>query len=205
MIAPALDDPTPSPRRGRRAGADKAFEDEMLASMPTLRVFARGLCRDVSAGEDLVQETLMKAWRARQYYCAGTNFTGWIFKIARNIFYSDRRKSWRQSPLDDLPPSRLPATPGGQVQAMMLNDVRNALAALSPEQSHAIILVGAAGYSYGEAAALCGAAEGTVKSRVSRARSRLATVLESGDFRRDATPADQAIDLIIAQSRIACS
>ena len=178
---------------------DEDFKRQMIAAIPALRSFARGLCGDIAAGEDLAQEALLKAWRHRAQFSAGTNFKGWILKIARNHFYSQRRRIWRETPLDEALSAQIPATGTDQFQALMLNDLRNALNALSDEQRQAAILVGAGGFSHRQAADICDVPEGTMKSRVCRARARLAALLETGDLDYDAAPASLAASLIIAE------
>jgi RNA polymerase sigma-70 factor (ECF subfamily) len=157
------------------------------------------LCGDATAGDDLAQDALLKAWRHRAQFSVGTNFKGWILKIARNHFYSQRRHVWREAPLDDALAALVPATGADQVQSLMLNDLRNALNALSDEQREATILVGAGGFSHRQAAEMCDVPEGTMKSRVCRARAKLALLLESGELTHDAAPASLAAGLIMAE------
>jgi RNA polymerase sigma-70 factor (ECF subfamily) len=178
---------------------DEAFRRQVVASIPALRAFARGLCGDAAAGDDLAQDALLKAWLHRSQFSVGTNFKGWILKIARNHFYSQRRRVWRETPLDDALSAQIPATGTDQVQALMLNDLRNALSALSDEQRQAAILVGAGGFSHRQAADICDVPEGTMKSRVCRARARLAALLETGELDYDAAPASLAASLIMAE------
>ena len=178
---------------------DEAFRRQVVASIPALRSFARGLCGDAAAGDDLAQDALLKAWLHRSQFSVGTNFKGWILKIARNHFYSQRRRIWRETPLDEALSAQIPATGTDQFQALMLNDLRNALNALSDEQRQAAILVGAGGFSHRQAADICDVPEGTMKSRVCRARARLAALLETGDLDYDAAPASLAASLIIAE------
>jgi RNA polymerase sigma-70 factor (ECF subfamily) len=175
------------------------FKRQVVASIPVLRSFARGLCGDVAAGDDLAQDALLKAWQHRAQFSVGTNFKGWILKIARNHFYSQRRRVWREAPLDDAFVSQVPATGTDQVQSLILNDLRNALSALSDEQREAAILVGAGGFSHRQAAEMCDVPEGTMKSRVCRARAKLALLLENGQLGHDAEPASLAAGLIMAE------
>lgn len=185
---------------GARAALDDAeFKRQVVASIPVLRSFARGLCGDAAAGDDLAQDALLKAWQHRAQFSVGTNFKGWILKIARNHFYSQRRRVWREAPLDDAMSAQVPATGTDQVQSLMLNDLRNALNALSDEQREAAILVGAGGFSHRQAAEMCDVPEGTMKSRVCRARAKLALLLESGEVTYDAAPASLAAGLIMAE------
>ena len=189
-----------APGAERRASLDDAaFKRQVVASIPVLRSFARGLCGDASAGDDLAQDALLKAWQHRAQFSVGTNFKGWLLKIARNHFYSQRRRVWRESPLDEAMSAQLPATGTDQVQALLLNDLRNALATLSDEQREAAILVGAGGFSHREAAEMCDVPEGTMKSRVCRARAKLALLLEGGDVSYDTAPASLAAGLIMAE------
>jgi RNA polymerase sigma-70 factor (ECF subfamily) len=188
-----------APPPARRAADEDEFRRQVVASIPVLRSFARGLCGDVAAGDDLAQDALLKAWQHRAQFCVGTNFKGWIIKIARNHYYSQRRRVWRETPLDEVMSAQVPATGTDQVQSLMLNDLRNALNVLSDEQREAAILVGAGGFSHRQAAEMCDVPEGTMKSRVCRARAKLAQLLESGNLSHDAEPASLAAGLIMAE------
>jgi len=179
--------------------ADDEFKRQMIASIPVLRSFARGLSGDVATGDDLTQDALLKAWQHRAQFRAGTNFKGWIIKIARNHYYSQRRRDWRETPLDETLSAQVPATGTDQIQSLMLNDLRNALNALSDEQRKAAILVGAGGFSHRQAAEMCDVPEGTMKSRVCRARAKLALLLENGDLEYDSVSASLAAGLIMAE------
>lgn len=150
-----------------------AFKTELLAHLPTLRAFARSLSGDAARADDLVQETLLKAWAHRQGYTPGTNMKAWLFTILRNGFYSELRyrKREREDP-GGVYANRVSIGPDQQTRLHM-RDLRRALALLPDEQREAIILVGASGCEYEEAAAICGCPIGTIKSRVSRARRAL--------------------------------
>lgn len=161
-----------------RPETDANFKAGLLELIPFLRAFARSLCGNPEMADDLAQETLVKAWQARASFAAGTNLKAWLFTILRNQFYSDRRKAWRQAPWDQDAAERLPGTDGQQSWAADLSDTARALTALSDEQREALILVGAGGFSYEDAAKICGCAVGTVKSRVARARRALISILE---------------------------
>jgi RNA polymerase sigma-70 factor (ECF subfamily) len=175
------------------------FRRQVVASIPVLRSFARGLCGDATMGDDLAQDTLLKAWRYRAQFALGTNLKGWLLKIARNHFYSQRRRLWREAPLDLANDAQTPTVGGGQVQSLLLNDLRNALNTLSDEQREAMILIGAGGFSHREAARMCDVPEGTMKSRVCRARAKLASLLEHGEVDSDAEPASLAAHLIMTE------
>lgn len=178
------------------------FKREMAEAIPYMRAFARSLAGNDSAADDLTQDALMKAWGARQRFRAGSNFRAWIFTIVRNQFYSNCRRSWRQVAWDQEQADRTLTGPSSMNGVLELDETRRALLELPNDQREAIILVGAGGFSYEEAANICGCAVGTVKSRVSRARAALAAILESGPRQRSATdkvrPSESA-DLIMAE------
>ncbi|MBO9559726.1 MAG: sigma-70 family RNA polymerase sigma factor [Caulobacter sp.] len=188
----------PPTERSARLDEDD-FRRQVVASIPVLRSFARSLCGDMARGDDLAQDALLKAWQHRAQFTPGTNFKGWILKIARNHFYSQRRRVWRETPLDLAMSAQIPAVGTDQVQSLMLNDLRNALNALSDEQREATILVGAGGFSHRQAAEMCDVPEGTMKSRVCRARAKLAALLERGEVAHDDEPAWLAAQLIMAE------
>jgi RNA polymerase sigma-70 factor (ECF subfamily) len=156
--------------------------------------------------DDLAQETLVKAWQARNMFTAGTNLKAWLFTILRNQFYSDRRRAWRQAPWDQDAAERIPGSSGEQSWAAELSDTARALTCLSDEQREALILVGAGGFSYEDAAAICHCAVGTVKSRVARARKSLLSILEGEDplpAAPHATEGDAAHDIMAQLDRLA--
>lgn len=163
-----------------KAGGDgeAQFRNDLLALVPVLRAFSRSLCGDRELADDLAQEALAKAWQSRNTFQAGSNLKAWLFTILRNQFYSDRRRAWRQAPWDETAAERVPAAKGEQHWAVQLSDAARALRVLPHEQREALILVGAGGFSYEEAAAISNCAVGTVKSRVARARKALIATLE---------------------------
>jgi RNA polymerase sigma-70 factor (ECF subfamily) len=154
------------------------FKSELLGLIPFLRAFARSLTGNPEAADDLAQETLVKAWQSRDTFIPGTNLKAWLFTILRNQFYSDRRRAWRQAPWDQEAAENIPGTRDDQGWAAELSDTARALRCLSDEQREALILVGAGGFSYEDAAAICNCAVGTVKSRVARARKALMDLLD---------------------------
>jgi RNA polymerase sigma-70 factor (ECF subfamily) len=160
----------------------------MLAALPALRAFAMSLSGRHDVADDLVQETVMKAWSKQDSFTLGTNMNAWLFTILRNFYYSQMRKRGREVPdVDGVFTDRLAVGPAHDGR-MDMADFRRALERLPPEQREAILLIGAAGFSYEEAAAICGCAIGTVKSRVSRARTRLQETLGvsgAGDYGPD--------------------
>lgn len=166
----------------------QSFRDGLLASVPTLRAFAVSLSKNADRADDLVQETLVKAWDKQTSFQPGTNLKAWLFTILRNEFYSQMRKRRREvEDSDGAITARLSVHPA-QDGSSDLSDFRKALELLPEDQREAIILIGASGFSYEEAAEICGCAVGTIKSRVSRARTRLQAILGisgEGDFGPD--------------------
>ncbi len=175
-----------------------AFHELLGEETPALRAFARSLCHNATLADDLAQETLMKAWAKRDSFQQGTNLRAWLFTILRNTFYSHFRKRRREvSDSDGEHAARLASRPT-QDHALALKDFVTALHTLPEDQREALVLVGGAGLSYEEAAEICGVAIGTVKSRVSRARAKIAEIMgvENGaDLVADAT-----MDAAVARS-----
>lgn len=157
--------------------ANSSLKAELLAAIPSLRAFAMSLAGQPDRADDLVQETLMKAWANLARYEAGTNLRAWLFTILRNTFYSEHRKHRLEIEDADGHLAAGLSTPARQNDHMDFEDFRVALQQLAPDQREALILVGASGLSYEEAAEICGCAVGTIKSRVNRARGRLGELL----------------------------
>jgi RNA polymerase sigma-70 factor (ECF subfamily) len=179
---------------------EKAFRRELVALIPHLRAFARTLAGDPAAADDLAQDAMLKAWDARASYQMGTNMKAWTFMILRNQFYSERRRSWRQTQLDQDAAERTLVAVDDPQSPLALNEMRQGLAMLPPEQREALVLVGAGGFAYEEAAEICRCAVGTVKSRVSRARRALQVILESGTYDRDSRSASEAMASIMGDA-----
>lgn len=154
------------------------FKRELLATLPSIRAFAISLIGDKTRADDLVQDTVLKAWANRQSFELGTNMKAWLFTILRNDFYSKMRKNGREVPDPEGVFTGRFAVHPEQYGSMDLKDFRKALDKLPSDQREAIILVGASGFSYEETARICGCAVGTVKSRVSRARMNLQNELQ---------------------------
>jgi len=152
-------------------------KDEMAMHLPAMRAFAISLTRNLTDADDLVQDTIVKAWGNFDKFAAGSNMRAWLFTILRNTFYSDRRKRRREvMDPDGAYEARLFEKPAHDGRLAM----REFLAAfnrLTPEHREVLVLVGASGFSYEEAAAMTGVAVGTVKSRANRARQRLCDIL----------------------------
>jgi RNA polymerase sigma-70 factor (ECF subfamily) len=157
--------------------ASAAFQTKLIEMIPQLRGFAMVLCRKRELAEDLAQETLVKAWRAQSSFEPGSNLKAWLFTILRNEFLTTGRHAWRQGAWNEEAEA-LRHTPGGQHWSSELSDIGRALYRLSDEKREALILVSVGGFSYDEAARISNCSLGTVKSRVSRARAALLTMLE---------------------------
>jgi RNA polymerase sigma-70 factor (ECF subfamily) len=154
-----------------------SVREAMLAAVPSLRAFAISLSGNVDRADDLVQETLLRAMANIDSFQPGTNMSAWLFTILRNLFRSEYRKRRREvEDADGSYADTLKSQPEqhGRVE---FEEFRAALAKLPPDQREALLLVGASGFSYEEAAAICECAVGTIKSRVNRARTRLAVLL----------------------------
>lgn len=171
-------------------GTDTGVRGEILATLPTLRAFAVSLCGNVDRADDLVQETIVRAISNIDSFQPGTNLPAWLFTILRNLFRSEYRKRRREveDPEGNYVAS-LKSYPE-QESRMELDELRDALDELPADQREALVLVAASGFSYQEAADICGCAVGTIKSRVNRARSRLAELMsieDAGYFGPDET------------------
>jgi RNA polymerase sigma-70 factor (ECF subfamily) len=160
--------------------SDQEFKQNLASAIPNLRAFGRSLCGDRETADDLVQETMLRAWAARGRFEAGTNFKAWSFTILRNLYFSQVRRRRFVGEWDDLAADRILAAPSSQDKAIELRDLMRALQQLPAPQREALILVGAGGFSYEETAEITGVALGTVKSRVGRARAALEGILDGG-------------------------
>lgn len=178
---------------GPSVESNAQFKRELLSSLPSLRAFAVSLIGQHDKADDLVQDTIMKAWAKQESFEMGTNMKAWLFTILRNEFYTQMRKRGREVQDTDGVFSEQLAVHPSQYGTLDLQDFRAALEQLPDDQREAIILIGASGFAYEEAAEICGCAVGTIKSRVSRARTRLQEILKiSGE-------ADYGPDSISAQ------
>jgi RNA polymerase sigma-70 factor, ECF subfamily len=167
-----------APTRPVKPEEPDSFKTELLELVPYLRAFARSLSGRHEGADDLAQEALVKAWQSRDSFVPGTNLKAWLFTILRNQFYSERRRAWRQVPWDAENADAIPGNSDDQGWAAELSDIARALQALPAEQREALILVGAGGFAYEEAAQISNCAVGTVKSRVARARRALIAILD---------------------------
>ena len=153
---------------------DESVRKAVLGAVPSLRAFAISLCGNVDRADDLVQETLLRALANIESFQPGTNMPAWLFTILRNHFRSEYRKRRREVEDSDGRYAETLKTQPDQYGQVEFREFQQALAQLPADQREALILVGASGFSYEEAAKICGCAVGTIKSRVNRARTRLA-------------------------------
>lgn len=183
--------------------SDSEFKAQLAAVIPHLRAFGRSISGSRDLADDLVQETLMKAWAARLRFQAGTNMRAWTFIILRNLYLSQMRRARFKGEWDDLVADRLLAAPASQDRHVELGDMQRALLHLPQPQREALILVGAGGFAYEEAAEICGVAVGTIKSRVARGRVALETIMNDNSLpsRRTHTnePGMTALDTIMGE------
>ena len=166
----------------RSAEDKRAFKRELTEVVPHLRAFARGLCGRPDMADDLVQEALLKAWAAQDRFEPGTSMRAWTFVILRNAYLTDMRRNRFRGEYDEGVAERILTAPAGQEEPIHLSDLHRALLTLPAERREALLLVGAGGFSYEEAANICGCAVGTIKSRVGRARAALTSMIEDGDI-----------------------
>jgi RNA polymerase sigma factor (sigma-70 family) len=162
---------------GTPSDADDEMRTLLLGAIPALRAFAFSLTYDLDRSDDLVQDTLVRAWTKADSFTRGTNLTAWLFTILRNLFYSEQRKRKREvEDADGALAGRLTSLPEQEIRLEM-REFQEALDGLPFSQREALVLVGAQNFTYEEAADICGVAVGTMKSRVSRARGRLIETL----------------------------
>ena len=157
--------------------SDSDFKAELMKAIPSLRAFAISLSGAVDKADDLVQETLLKAWANRESFTAGTNMRAWLFTILRNEFYTFFRKRRREVEDADGAIAASVGVHPDQEGRLDLADMEIALRKLPVDQREALLLVSASDMSYEEAAEICGVAVGTIKSRVNRARNKLTELL----------------------------
>jgi RNA polymerase sigma-70 factor, ECF subfamily len=158
--------------------ADQLFRDQLVALIPSLRSFARGLCGWRDMADDMVQEAMLRGWAARASYTPGTNFRAWMFMILRNQFYTTLRKDKRMTSWDPEVAERVLVEAPAQQDAIHVADVAKALQKLPAEQREVLLLIGANGATYEEAAEIVGCAIGTIKSRLARGRRALTLLID---------------------------
>ncbi len=168
-------------------------EAMLLDVIPHLRAFARSLTRNRDRADDLTHDAVVRALAAIDQFTPGTNFKAWMFTILRNLYYNECRKRWiKSTPIDEMAGDE-PSIGPTQEANLEFNDFRRAFWQLNADQREVLILVGASGFSYEEAAEVCNCRVGTVKSRVSRARAELKQIVEQGGLvgqRSDPAPTE---------------
>ena len=179
---------------------DQEFKALLAGVIPHLRAYGRSLSGNPDLADDLTQDTMVKAWASRARFERGTSIKAWTFVILRNTFLSQMRRNKFRGEYDEVTVERTLSTPASQEDSGEMADLQRALMELPQDQREALILVGAGGLSYEEAASICDCALGTMKSRVSRARVALEEIMTRGQFsqkRADAPPASEAMDAIM--------
>ncbi len=182
--------------------SDDEFRRKLTEILPQLRAFSRSLAvGQPEFADDLVQDALLRAWTARDRFKAGTNFRAWIFVILRNLFLSEMRRSKFKGEWNDLTAEKKLVAEASQERHIELSDMQRALGMLPVGQREALILVGAGGFSYQDAADITGVAVGTVKSRVARARTALEGILSgeqsipaTGQLAGESAPFEELMD-----------
>ena len=183
---------------------DAIFADELIALVSFMRAIARGLTPDRNEADDLVQEALLKAWAKRSSFRPGTSMKAWTATIVRNYYRETRRRSWRIVQLDDTTiETTLPANDDPEAP-LNLDDVRRSLHTL-PLIHREVLMLLAGGLSYEQVAGICECAEGTIKSRASRARRALAQMVDTGRPGRDSVRPSRAMDSLIHDIRVAAT
>lgn len=166
---------------------DEEFKTLLAGVIPHLRAYGRSLSGNPDLADDLTQDTMVKAWASRDRFERGTSIKAWTFVILRNTFLSQMRRNKFRGEYDEVTVERTLSTPASQEDSGEMADLQRALMELPQDQREALILVGAGGLSYEEAASICDCALGTMKSRVSRARTALQAILDSGALPRRST------------------
>jgi len=167
---------------GINVAYDDEFKNELVENLPHLRAFAHLIARNHALAEDLVQDTIVRALANRHQFKPGTNLKGWLIIILRNRFFNEMRRSSRKSEVGMEHQGDLAAVSGGQEIGVEIRDFNRAFRKLPPTQREALVLVGASGFSYEEAAEITGCPVGTMKSRVSRARAELEASLHGAEM-----------------------
>jgi len=199
-LAPASADESGDRENATAMLPDAEFKALLAASLPQLRAFGRSLSGNRDTADDLVQETMAKAWGARARFEAGSNFRAWTFTILRNLYLSQMRRRRFVGDWDELVADRVLAAPASQDKSVEFRDMLRALQQLPLRQREALVLVAAGGLSYEETAEIIGVAVGTIKSRVSRGRATLEALVDSGQLAvhraDDASVGDCVINLV---------
>lgn len=189
-----------APERPTRSNSERAdFREQMVKIIPSLRSFARGLCGNRDLADDLAQDAMMRAWAAQDSFTPGTNFRAWMFMIVRNQFYTTIRKNARMTSWDPEAAERILVAPATQHHTVEVTEVAEALKKLPDEQREMILLIGAGGMSYEEAAEIAGCAIGTVKSRLARGRAALSLLINGPEEEAGAEPTGGGASVTVRQ------
>lgn len=181
---------------------DAEFHRLLTEAIPHLRAFGRSLCGCRDRADDLVQETLMKAWAARDRFVADSSFRAWTFTILRNHYYGQVRRNRFVGEYDEAVAERILVAEGGQESRIEATDVLRALATLPDSQREVLVLMAVGNVSYEDIASICGVALGTVKSRIARARATMSAMLEEGvmpDSRHNFVLEGEVLDAFFAE------
>jgi RNA polymerase sigma factor (sigma-70 family) len=184
--------------------SDADFHRELVASIPHLRAFARSLCGHRDIADDLAQETMLKAWAARDRFRAGTSFRAWTFTILRHHYFGLLRRERFSGVYDEAAAERILNCKGDQEARLEAIDVLRAMECLSATQREVLILMAIGTMTYEEIAQVCGVAVGTIKSRIARARAALSALLEEGilpDARSTFVLEGEVFDAFLAKLR----
>ncbi|MDQ2067817.1 RNA polymerase sigma factor [Xinfangfangia sp. CPCC 101601] len=187
------------------AAASPDPRDGLALAIPRLRAFAISLTRDVSSADDLVQDTILKAWANMDKFDPGSNLDAWLFTILRNTFYSSLRKTRREVQDSDGAFAATLSVKPAHDSRLAMKDFQRAFDQLSPEHREVLTLVGASGFSCEEAAGMMNVAVGTVKSRASRARKRLTELLQLEEGEDMFSGTDRATEAVVLRASTAVS
>jgi RNA polymerase sigma-70 factor (ECF subfamily) len=157
----------------------ESWRDDVVALIPALRAFAWSLSHNAADADDLVQEALIKAWSHRDRFEPGTNLRAWLFTILRNTYYTVAVRRRREVRDENGQYAASLSAEASQDWGVAVHALQAALMQLPHEHREALILIGAAGLTYEEAAEICGCALGTIKSRVNRARAKLLKIMDA--------------------------
>lgn len=180
----------------RKPVSTRSFKRQMVQSQTALQRFAFRLCGREDMAEDLMQETMLKAWAARDQFRPGSNFLSWAFTILRNTWLNQLRRHKKfVGEYNEHAAENILSAPAEQTATFALADLQRAMSELPTDQLEAVMLIGPGDHTYDDAAAILGCAPGTVKSRVSRARATLGDIIDGGKVKMDMSETEDATDI----------
>jgi len=180
----------------RKPVSTRSFKRQMVESQTALQRFALHLCSREDMAEDLMQETMLKAWAARDQFRPGSNFLSWAFTILRNTWLNQlRRQKKFVGEYNEQAAENILSAPAEQTATFALADLQRAMSELPTDQLEAVMLIGPGDHTYDDAAVMLGCAPGTVKSRVSRARATLGDIIDGGKVKMDMSETEDATDI----------